>query len=99
MTPDSAPLVPGTVLSPRELARLAVHELGTVQCRCARPKQPCQTFCRACYYSLAPEMRRSLYDKIGQGYEAAYVAAVNMLVHLGRVQRPEWLTEGPSDAS
>lgn len=90
-------VVPGTVLSTTELARLLLHELATVQCRCARPKQPRQTFCRACYYALSPEMRQALYFKLGKGYEAAYVAAVNVLVHAGRVQRPEWLTE-ESDA-
>lgn len=92
-------VVPGTVLSMTELQRLVLHELDSKQCRCATFKQPRQTFCRACYYALSPAMRHALYEKIGKGYEAAYVAAVNVLVHLGRMQRPEWLTEGPSDAS
>lgn len=92
-------LVPGTTLRPPELARIVVRELGTRQCRCFMPKQARQTFCRACYYTLTPPMRFALYDKVGEGYEAAYVAAVNVLVHAGRMQRPEWLTEEESDAS
>lgn len=95
MTHDS--IVPGTTVTARELARLAVHELGRGQCRCAKPKHNRQTFCKACYYALPPEMRQALYNRVGEGYEAAYVAAVNVLVHAGRVQRPEWLLE-ESDA-
>lgn len=90
-------IVPGTTLTETELARLLLHELATVQCRCARPKQPRQSFCKGCYYALAPEMRQALYMRIGKGYEAAYVAAANILVYKGRIQRPEWLRE-ESDA-
>ena len=91
-------IVPGTNLTETELARLLVHELATVQCRCARPKQPRMSFCRNCYYALPPEMRQALYLRVGKGYEAAYVAAANILVHAGRIQRPEWLLE-ESDAN
>jgi hypothetical protein len=95
--------VEGTVLSLTELSRLLVHELRGVQCRCARPKQPQQTFCRACYYALPAALRLSLSSRrwgqawygskrVGECYGAAYVAAVNFLTEASRMERPEWMT-------
>jgi hypothetical protein len=84
---------PGTSIRPADLTKLLLHELDGVQCRCASAKQKGQTFCRKCYYTLPAEMRATLYQRVGKGYEQAYVASVNLLAHQGRMQRPEWLTE------
>jgi hypothetical protein len=83
--------IPEITITPGQLLRIAVHELAGVQCRCGRPKQPRQTFCRKCYYTLPRPQQRELYQRVGCGYEAAYIAAVNFLAHAGRMERPEWL--------
>jgi hypothetical protein len=81
----------GTVLSPRELTGLVVYELSRQKCRCFAPKERRHTFCKHCYYALPFAMRRKLYDRVGEGYEAAYVAAVRFLAAEGRMERPEWM--------
>lgn len=84
---------PEITITPGALLRLMMHELGGIICRCGRPKQERQTFCRKCYYSLPGPQRRALYNRVGQGYEAAYLVAVDFLVSIKRIERPEWLKE------
>lgn len=56
-----------------------LRELDGTACRCGRTKQPRQTFCRGCYYSLPVPTRRALYRRFGKGYEEAYAAAAEHL--------------------
>ena len=60
------------------MSQLARELIGTT-CRCGNSKQTKQTFCRKCYYSLPPEMRRALYRRMGEGYEEAYYRACGRL--------------------
>ena len=57
-------------------ARDLIHELYAEQCRCDRPKERGETFCKRCYFNLPKPMRQALYRRVGEGYEAAYAAAV-----------------------
>lgn len=56
-----------------------VAELKGTQCRCGKRKRARQTFCSDCYYRLPRNLRGALYQLVGQGYEAAYQAAVDYL--------------------
>lgn len=56
-----------------------VRELQSKDCRCGAMKKEMQTFCKRCYFSLPPKMRDRLYDRLGEGYEQAYAAAVKFL--------------------
>jgi hypothetical protein len=56
-----------------------VRELLGQTCQCGKKKQPRNTFCRSCYYALSPQLRRDLYNRIGEGYEEAYDAAIRVL--------------------
>ena len=56
-----------------------VNELAGTKCRCGRGKVERQTFCIRCYRSLPKEMQRSLYRRLGFGYEEAYSAATAFL--------------------
>lgn len=42
-------------------------------CRGAKPRN--NGFCRACYFSLPKPMQRALWQRFGEGYEAAHQAA------------------------
>ncbi len=64
---------------PSELQVALIRELRGTICRCGKPKQPKQTFCRACYYALSPDIRTALYRRIGAGYEEAYYTATSEL--------------------
>ena len=66
------------------MSQLTRELIGTA-CRCGNLKQPKQTFCRKCYYSLPEEMRRALYQRMGEGYEEAYFRAC---ARLGLDYRP-----------
>lgn len=88
MNPHTPPEV---TITPGALLRLVIHELAGIVCRCGRPKQERQTFCRKCYYSLPRPQQRALYQRVGEGYEAAYVKAVEFLVAAQRMEHPEWL--------
>lgn len=48
-------------------------------CFCGAYKRPMMSHCRKCYYALPPEMRRALYQRFGQGYEAAFRASLKFL--------------------
>ena len=56
-----------------------LDELKSDGCHCGRPKQRGRSLCYRCYYKLPDDMRRALYRKIGNGYEAAYDAAIKFL--------------------
>ncbi len=55
------------------------EELMGDECACGRPKRSKYSFCYQCYMSLPGDMRRDLYQSIGEGYEAAYEAAFKWL--------------------
>lgn len=59
-------------------------ELESEECFCGRAKKSGKSFCYRCFTELPYEMRRALYKRIGDGYEAAYDAAVDYLDALGR---------------
>lgn len=59
--------------------RQLIAELRGGLCRCGAAKQPRQTFCRSCYFTLPAKMRSALYRRIGEGYEQAYQAAADHL--------------------
>lgn len=56
-----------------------VRELKGEGCQCGASKKSGYSFCWSCFKSLPEEMRKSLYRKLGKGYEQAYDAAI---VHL-----------------
>jgi len=56
-----------------------IDELMSDECACGRPKWPKRSFCYRCYVRLPADMRRDLYKRIGDGYEAAYEEAVKWL--------------------
>jgi len=60
-----------------------VGELESEGCFCGRNKKSGKAFCYRCFAELPHDMRRALYKRIGDGYEAAYDAAVNYLDALG----------------
>lgn len=52
-----------------------VMELASEECACGKPKRERFAFCVRCYNALPTEMKKPLWQRIGQGYEAAYEAA------------------------
>jgi len=56
-----------------------LDELLSDQCACGMRKQPLHSFCYRCYMSLPGDMRRDLWQAMGDGYEAAYEEAVKWL--------------------
>lgn len=60
-----------------------VKELKGDQCQCGRSKGSGKSFCYTCWKLLTPELQKSLYWRIGEGYEEAYEAAV---IHLDKVR-------------
>jgi hypothetical protein len=57
----------------------ALAQLRRTNCACTNRKRPGKAFCPDCYHRLPQDMRAQLYQAIGEGYEAAYVAAVQQL--------------------
>jgi len=53
--------------------------LTSTECQCGKSKKPRYSLCYTCYKSLPKDMQRALWQKMGQGYEQAYDAAVNWL--------------------
>jgi hypothetical protein len=50
-----------------------MSELFGLDCApCGGVKEPKRTFCRKCYYSLPPRLRKALYARVGAGYAEAY---------------------------
>lgn len=46
---------------------------------CLEPKKAGHTFCRLCYIALPARARYRLYDRLGQGYREAVIAAMELL--------------------
>jgi len=55
------------------------QELQSDECLCGRYKKPGRSFCYRCYHELPEDMRRALYQRIGNGYEEALDDAVKYL--------------------
>jgi ribosomal protein L40E len=53
--------------------------LGTTCKGCGGTKPSRMSHCRKCYFSLPKAMRRALYRRIGEGYEAAYTESLQHL--------------------
>lgn len=65
-----------------------LEELRGPKCRCGAEKKPKLTFCRTCYFLLPISMRQALYNRFGEGYELAYLRAVEFLTRgTGREER------------
>lgn len=62
-----------------------VQELKGLVCRCGAPKNAAHTFCGKCYFALPLNRRQALYQRIGEGYEEAYAAALAVLRDAGMV--------------
>lgn len=63
----------------REQITAMLSELAGTVCRCGNQKTHRQTFCGRCYYRLPRLLRQRLYQRFGEGYEAAYTEAVDVL--------------------
>jgi hypothetical protein len=61
-----------------------IDSLTSEECLCGRKKKSGMTFCYRCYKSLGRDMQKDLYQRMGDGYEAAVDAAC---IHL---QQEEW---------
>ena len=59
------------------------EELMSDECACGRPKKPKFSFCYTCYRKLPHDMKRALYRRLHEGYEAAYDAAYAYLNESG----------------
>lgn len=57
----------------------AIEVLRSTRCICGGKKSERTAFCKGCYFSLSPETRRALYQRIGVGFEEAYTAAAEIL--------------------
>lgn len=53
--------------------------LGGTQCACGKKKGEKMSHCRKCYYQLNPEERKALYNRVGEGYEEAYLHSLEVL--------------------
>lgn len=62
-----------------------LKELRSNECLCGYYKKPGKSFCYRCYSRLPQDMQRSLYQRIGNGYEEALDEAVKYL-ELGLVE-------------
>jgi hypothetical protein len=67
----------------------SVQTLKSGTCRCGAAKQTGMAFCFACWRHLPENVRRALYQKIGQGFETAYRVACEYLSAWPAKQRKE----------
>ena len=56
-----------------------IDELRSAECQCGKGKRVGMSLCYDCYTSLPADMKSDLWKGIGNGYEAAYEAAVKHL--------------------
>lgn len=63
--------------------RKLVKELRSNECRCGKWKAKRKTFCKACYFALPANLRKALYNRIGEGYEDAYMRSCEFLGRKG----------------
>jgi hypothetical protein len=54
--------------------------LDSLRCLCGREKRRRTAFCGLCFHLLPAEMQKALYKRLGNGFEAAYVAAADWLM-------------------
>lgn len=53
--------------------------LNDERCVCGRHKKLRDAFCKDDFFGLPYELRRSLYSRVGQGFEEAYSAAKDII--------------------
>ena len=64
-----------------------IESLGSTVCpACGGPKNRGHTFCSRDYFTLTKQGRTALYQRVGDGYEEAFSAALKKL----GVDRPFW---------
>lgn len=63
--------------------RDALMALVSKQCHCGNPKDSGRSHCRTCYFHLPPQLRKSLYRRVGEGYEEAYTESLEVLAGKG----------------
>ncbi len=66
---NDAPAAPSQKLRDRVFY---VMELASEECACGRPQRERFSFCVRCYNALPTEMKKTLWQRVGQGYEQAY---------------------------
>lgn len=54
----------------------AISILRAKVCACGRAKEVRRAFCQRCWRRLPEATRQSLYRRLGEGFEAAYSAAL-----------------------
>lgn len=60
--------------------RLEILEcLRSTNCHCGSPKKSMQSHCSNCYFKLPKELRSSLYQPFGSGYEEAFEKSLKVL--------------------
>lgn len=59
--------------------RFYVDELAGQRCWCGKGKKRGRSFCWACWSRLPLNLRKDLFLPMGEGYEAAYDAALARL--------------------
>ena len=80
----------GTVTHPDasnnyNLTRLEILDmLQSRKCVCGSDKSTMRSHCSYCFHQLPPEAGRALYRKFGNGYEAAFIESLTILIELGR---------------
>jgi hypothetical protein len=57
-----------------------IRELHSDMCPCGERKVKKTAFCAGCWKLLPPHMQKSLYQKLGQGFERAYEQAKRCIV-------------------
>ena len=73
---DTAPMVGETPLTTRTL----VNSLRSCRCPvCGGAKRAAETLCHTDYRRLPRELQKSLYRRVGEGYDAAVHAAFDYL--------------------
>jgi hypothetical protein len=58
---------------------LLLRELQGELCQCGSHKFQRQTFCWECYHRLPKTMQNALYKRLSDGYEGAYMTALQFL--------------------
>jgi len=66
----------GGVNQAQKDTRYYIEALRSEECFCERPKKSGYSFCYRCYKALPRDMQRDLWQRMGDGYEAAFDAAV-----------------------
>ncbi len=59
--------------------RFYILQLKIEECMCGEHKKRGLAFCFRCYKSLPTDMKRELYQPVGNGFEEAYDEAVKYL--------------------